>query len=335
MMRKVYLILENGEVFAGNSFGAKKEVSGHIIFNTNMMGYQEIITDPVYADCLVVITYPLIGACGINKTDNSSKTGAARALIIKEYSTMVSNWQSVMSLSEFMKKKGIVGIEGIDTRYLTRYIADNGIIRGIITSNKSNKKNLIKKIQQDKDADIYRRVSCKKPYTSKPAKKTKKKAVVLDLGLNFQLLNWLADRGYNSKVVPIKTSAEKILQEKPDIIVLSNGPGNPLEAGREVEKIKKLLGKKRILGFGLGSSILAMAIGAEPELLALPHYGFNKAVKDAASNKVRMTQQEHRYTINTDSLDKDTKMVSYNLHDETLEAYANKKLKAEGYYYLP
>jgi carbamoyl-phosphate synthase small subunit len=234
-----------------------------------------------------------------------------------------------------MKKRGIVGIEGVDTRYLTRYIADNGIIKGIITSNKSNKKSLIKKMQQSKDADIYRRVSCKKSYTWKPEKKVKKKAVVLDLGLNFQLLNWLAVKGYYSKVMPLKTSAEKIIQEKADIIVLSNGPGNPLGANRETEKVKQLLGKKRILGFGLGSSILAMALGAEPELLALPHYGFNKAIKSVGSNKVQMTQQEHRYTINTDTLDKDTKMISYNLHDETLEAYANKKLKAEGYYYLP
>ena len=334
-MKKGYLVLENGEVLEGNSFGVKKNVIGHVIFNTNMLGYQEIITDPAYADCLVVITYPLIGACGINENDHNSFTGAARGLIIKEYSRTVSNWQATMTLEDFMKKKGIVGIEGIDTRYLTRCVAKNGIQKGMITNAKNNINSLVKKMKQYKETKMYKKVSSKKAYSWNVNNKAKKTAIVLDYGVTFSLLNWLSAQGFKAKVLPIDITPEQVMKEKADLIVLSNGPGSPFESEKEVKNISKLLGKKPIIGFGLGSCFLAIALGAKAEELKSGHYGFNKAVKDLRANRVCITQQEHRFTVNKDSLPKDTEMISVNLHDDTLEAYENKKVKAAGYYYLP
>ncbi len=334
-MKKAYLVLENGEVLEGNSFGAKKEVVGHVVFNTNMMGYQEVITDPAYADCLVVITYPLIGACGVNENDHNSHIGAARGLIIKEYSRTVSNWQASMSLEDFMKKKGIVGIEGVDTRYLTRHVVNSGIQKGMITNTKNNIKSLLKKMRQHKEDRLYKKVSCKKAYNWAANKKAKKTAVVLDYGVTFNLLNWLSEQDFKVKVLPADTISDKILKEKADLIVLSNGPGSPLEAKKEVDNISKLLGEKPIIAFGLGSCFLAIALGAKVEALKSGHYGFNKAIKDLRANKVYITQQDHRFAVNKDSLPKETELISINLHDDTLEAYSNKKFKAAGYCYLP
>ncbi len=334
-MGKAYLVLESGEVLEGNSFGSKKKVIGQVVFNTNMLGYQEIITDPAYADCLVVITYPLIGACGVNDNDYNSYIGAARGLIIKEYSKTVSNWQATMSLADFMKKKGIVGIEGIDTRYLTRYTVNNSIQKGMITDTKRDIKTLVKKIKQHKENKLYKTVSSSKSYKWTANKSTKKTALVLDYGVTFNLLNWLSSQGFKSKVLCAGTSASAILKEKADLIVLSNGPGNPLEAKEEIENISKLLSKKPIIGFGLGSCFLAIAIGAKVEALKSGHYGFNKAVKNLKDNKVYMTQQDHRFAVNKDSLPKDSEVISINLHDNTLEAFSNKKFKVAGYCYLP
>jgi carbamoyl-phosphate synthase small subunit len=334
-MKKAYLILENGDVFEGNSFGAKKNAIGHVVFNTNMLGYQEIITDPAYADCLVVITYPLIGACGINDIDYSSSEGAAKGLIIKEYSHTVDNWQATMSLEAFMKKRGIVGIDGIDTRYLTRYTVENGIQKGMITNTKGNIKSLLKKMQDFKQADMYKKVSCKKAYNWQAGKKNKKTALVLDYGVTYSLLNWIDEQGYQAKVFPASTSVDKILKEKADLIVISNGPGSPFEAKNDIERLAKIVGKKPIVAFGLGSCLLAAALGAKNEVLKSGHYGFNKAIKDIKTKKVQITQQEHRFVVNKDSLPKNTEILSLNLHDETLEAFSNKSLRASGYFYLP
>jgi carbamoyl-phosphate synthase small subunit len=178
-------------------------------------------------------------------------------------------------------------------------------------------------------------VSCLKAYDCNLNKKAKKTALVLDYGITFNLLNWLSLKGYKIRVLPAKASFDEITKEKADLIVISNGPGNPLDAKNEIEKISKLLSKKPIIGFGLGSCLLGLAMGGETEALKSGHYGFNKAIKDLNINKVYMTQQEHRFVVNKDSLPKNTEIISINLHDNTLEAYANKKIRAAGYYYLP
>lgn len=335
MKQTAVLILENGKVFHGQSFGFQGECVADIIFNTNMMGYQEVLTDPAYCNHIIIMTYPLIGNCGINKKDMNSKKAYAAGLIVKEYSKITSNWQAEDSLSGFMKKYKVVGIEGVDTRYLARIIKKEGIQRGIISTKNSNVKRLINKIKKETDKDLVKVVSCKETYQWQKSKTNKRLAVVIDLGTNFSFLDWLSGNNFKVKIVPHDTDYERIIKLNPELIVFSNGPGNPIVYKSIINKAQKLIGKIPIFGFGLGQLVLGLALGAKSYKMKYGHHGSNYAVRDILQNKLYITAQDHTFCLKNNFLKGDNKITSLNINDETVEGFQNKKEKVLGLHYLP
>lgn len=335
MKQKAILVLENGEVFHGQSFGFQGECVADLIFNTNMMGYQEVLTDPAYCNHIIVMTYPLIGNYGINKKDMNSKRAYAVGLIVKEYSKITSNWQAEDSLSGFMKENKVIGIEGVDTRYLARIIKEHGIQRGVISTKGSNIKRLINKIKKETDKDLVKIVSCKETYQWQKSKTNKKLAVVIDLGTSFSFLDWLSGNNFKVKILPYNTDYERIIKLNPELIVFSNGPGDPLAYKSIINKAQKLIGKIPIFGFGLGQLILGVTLGAKSYKMKCGHHGSNYAIRDILQNKLYITAQDHTFCLKNNSLKGDNKIVSLNINDETVEGFQNKKKKVLGLHYLP
>ena len=334
-MKKAILVLENEEAFQGRSFAWEGEALGNVVINTNMMGYQEILTDPVYFNSFVVMTYPLIGNYGVNKNDMNSKKTFASGLIVKEYSKIVSNWQAHKSLADFMKEYKVFGLEGIDTRRLARSIKKDGAQKGIISTKDTNAKRLLKKLSKVKEENLVCRVSCKKAYEWKRYKINRKRAVLLDLGVSFSFLDWLTDNDLKVKVMPYTTEYEKIIKLKPEVVILSNGPGDPLNCKDVIKNIRNLIGKETIFGFGLGASVLGVALGAKSYRLKCGHHGSNYAVKSLSDKKCYITKQDHLFCLRNKSLKGENKILSINLNDGTVEGFENKRKKAAGLYYLP
>jgi carbamoyl-phosphate synthase small subunit len=329
------IVLENGEVLRGRSFGARGTCLGEIIFNTNMMGYQELITDPAYYGSIIVMTYPLIGNYGVNKEDMNSSKAHLSGLIVQEYSKVASNWMACDSLSNFMKKHNLVGIEGIDTRFLSRLIKRKGVMKGAITTQKDDLKKLVKKIKQKDVEYLVDRVSCLKPYTAKDGKENKKLAVVVDLGVNYACLSWLSDKGYRVKVAPYFTDYQEILNLNPDLIVLSNGPGNPCKYEKILKNTENLIGRKPLFGLGLGNVILGIVLGGRAYKMKSGHHGSNFAVRDLLKGKIQITAQDHIFDLKKSFLTSGNKVISINIDDGTVEGFQNKKENVLGLNYLP
>jgi len=334
-MKEAMLVLENGQVFKGLSFGAEGECFGEVIFNTNMMGYQELITEPAYCDNIIVMAYPLIGNYGVNKIDMNSAGAYLSGLVVEEYSKIASNWLAYDNLSNFMKRHKIIGIEDIDTRYLVRLIRNSGTLKGAITTKKQDIKSLIKRIK-DKDVDsLIDKVSCKKTYSWNERSESERLAVVVDLGTNFTLLNWLADNKFRVKVVPYTIDYKKILAMKPEIVVFSNGCGNPTKYKSIINMAEEIIGKKPIFGFGLGGIILGIALGARAYKMKYGHHGSNYPVRDIKKGTTFLTAQDHIYCLKDNSITKDNEIISINMNDDTIEGFQSKKYKVLGLNYLP
>jgi carbamoyl-phosphate synthase small subunit len=254
---KAFIVLENGTIFEGVSFGAPGERLGEIVFNTSMTGYQEIMTDPSYKGQIVTMTYPLIGNYGINKEDVESSKPQVEGFIVKERSNVASNFRSEKSLEQYLKENNIIGIEGVDTRSLTLHIRTKGAMKGIISTIDLNPESLIKKAKDSPGLigrDLVKEVTCRKSYNARliyhlPSTIPKKgsfKVVAMDFGIKYNILRCLAQAGCDVAVVPADTKAKDILARDPDGIFLSNGPGDPAAVTYAIEEIKKLLGKKPI-----------------------------------------------------------------------------------------
>jgi carbamoyl-phosphate synthase small subunit len=308
--KKAILALEDGKVFHGFGFGADSETSGEVVFNTSMTGYQEILTDPSYAGQIVTMTYPLIGNYGVNKVDNESRKPFVRGFIVREASGIYSNWRADDSLQEFMQKHGIVGIEGIDTRALTKHIRSVGALRGVIISGDEDVYTAIEKAKNSKQmagADLVKEVTINKPYSWTNSENIKYKVVALDFGIKANILRCLADVGCDLRVVSARTTPDEVLAMNPDGIFLSNGPGDPAAVTYAIETIKTLLGKKPIFGICLGHQLLSLAIGGSTYKLKFGHRGGNQPVKNLMTGKVEITSQNHGFAVDPKSLKIDEK----------------------------
>lgn len=315
---KAILALEDGTTFFGNSFGVEGEIIGEIVFNTGMTGYQEVLTDPSYCGQIVTMTYPLIGNYGVNFEDVESVKPQVRGFIVRELCKTPNNWRSVENLNEYLKRNNIIGIEGIDTRALTRILRDKGTMKGIISTDPDFK------LEEKTDEIMAYRII--KPVEQVTLKETAHykgdgyKVALIDYGLKKNIIRSLLKRGCDVHVFPATVKAEEILAVNPDGIMLSNGPGDPKDCSEQIETIKDLIGKKPIFGICLGHQLTALANNADTERLKYGHRGCNHPVKDLDKDKTYITSQNHGYTIIEKTLDPDRMIVSHrNMNDGTIE----------------
>ncbi|MBC8386640.1 MAG: glutamine-hydrolyzing carbamoyl-phosphate synthase small subunit [Actinobacteria bacterium] len=324
---KAILMLEDGKLFKGINIGCSGETIGEVVFNTSMIGYQEILTDPSYCEQIVTMTYPQIGNYGVNSVDVESDKIQAKGLIVKEFFDYYSNWRAEGSLGDYIKKYNIIGLAGIDTRQLTRHIRLEGAMKGIISTETEDESELKKKIEGYPSIikrDLVKYVTCDKPYIYNPKKGDYRYIVVaVDFGVKMGILKCLDWEGFRIIVVPASTKPEEILKYNPDGIFLSNGPGDPAAVNYAITTIKELIGKKPIFGICLGHQLLAIALGAKTYKLKFGHHGGNHPVKNLETGKVEITSQNHGFAVDEESL-KDIastgcKVTHLNLNDNTIE----------------
>jgi carbamoyl-phosphate synthase small subunit len=347
---KAVLLLEDGTCFEGQAFGASGQRCGEVVFNTSMSGYQEILTDPSYHEQIVTMTYPLIGNYGTNPEDWESRKLFVAGFVVKENCTYPSNWRNGATLDEYLKKSGVAGIEGLDTRKLVRHIRTQGAMRGIISSSETDAKKLAQKLQEYPGLvgrDIVKDVTVDKPYEwkegvvnvlnpDKTVPPAQYKIVAFDFGIKQNILRLLVSHGCQVTVVPAQTTAQAVLARKPDGVFLSNGPGDPAAVTYAVETVKALLGKVPIFGICLGHQILGLALGGRTYKLKFGHRGANHPVKNLATKKIEITSQNHGFCVDLDSLaGKDVQLTHMNLNDNTLEGLRCDKLAAFSVQYHP
>ncbi|MDO8520033.1 MAG: glutamine-hydrolyzing carbamoyl-phosphate synthase small subunit [Deltaproteobacteria bacterium] len=352
-MKPAHLILADGTIFSGTSFGYAGSHTGEVVFNTSMSGYQEILTDPSYEGQIVVMTYPQIGNYGINADDAESKKIYLSGFIVKEVSPVVSNYRSTMDLSTYLQKHKVPGVAGIDTRALVRKIREAGALQALIKCGPLGDVAGLKKkaaaLAGMEGQDLAKSVSNPKGYRwkegvhrvaadgSPPPKKGKKKfrVVAYDFGIKQNILRMLTDEGCDVQIVPAEFPAERVLALKPDGVFLSNGPGDPAVCDYAVENVRKLLGKKPVFGICLGHQILGLALGAKTFKLKFGHHGGNQPVKDLTTGKVEITAQNHGFAIDPNNLPHDVEVTHINLNDQTVEGLRHKKWKAFSVQYHP
>lgn len=314
------IILENGEEYFGFSFGATGSKVCEIVFNTSMVGYQEIISDPSYTYQAVVMTYPLIGNYGMADDDYETVVPTIGALIVREYNDEPSNFRSTASLSEIMKKYNIPGIHGVDTRQLTRSIRDHGSRKVLITDVSTTMEDGLEILKNTKlPADAVSKVSGKNINVS-PTENQKYHVVAIDCGMKANIVRSLNKRGCKVTSVPWNTTPEKIEGLSPDGIFISNGPGDPTDVPQVIETIKKLRGKYPIFGICLGHQIVSLAYGAKTYKLKFGHRGGNHPVRNLETGKIEITSQNHSYAVDTNSIAETELTVTHvNLLDNTVE----------------
>ncbi|WP_066684042.1 carbamoyl phosphate synthase small subunit [Christensenella intestinihominis] len=310
-----YLTLEDGTIFKGESFGAKVDIMGEVVFNTGMTGYQEVLTDPSYCGQIVTMTYPMIGNYGIDEAISESAGPQVRAFVMRELCKEPSNWNCKETLQEYLERYQIVGLAGIDTRELTRKLRDKGTMHGIITQVPPS----VHQIEKMKVFEVERPVdetTCTKKYQYCTGER---KVAVLDFGLKRNILRSLEKRGCALTVFPARTNPQEILAGGFDGLMLTNGPGDPKVNTEIIENLKQLIGKLPIFGICLGHQLVALAMGADTEKLKYGHRGANHPVKDMQKNKVYITSQNHGYTIMSRSLPACAVVSHKNWNDQTIE----------------
>jgi len=363
--KKAVLALEDGKVFEGWSFGAPGEHSGEVVFNTSMTGYQEVLTDPSYKGQIVTMTYPLIGNYGVNEEDLESTRPHVEGFVVKEHCPFPSNWRSQGSLSDFLSRFGIVGIEGVDTRALTKHLRTAGAMRGIISTEDLNASSLIDKARTSPlmaGSDWVRAVTCEAPYewgfgeeqenrgrgtglglwewgrgqVIPPTVQMEYRVVAMDFGMKHNIIRHLASRGSQVLVVPAKTRAEEILGMNPHGIFLSNGPGDPAALPSIMETVRQLLGKRPIFGICLGHQLLGLAMGGKTYKLKFGHRGANQPVKNLINGKVEITVQNHGFCVDSESLPPGQVQITHiNLNDQSLEGMRHRWLPIFSVQYHP
>ena len=350
MTQPALLALADGRVFRGESLGAEGEATGEVVFNTAMTGYQEIMTDPSYKGQIVVMTYPLIGNYGINDEDVESRRPWVEGFIVKEASPTPSSWRGQRTLEEYMREQRIVGIQGIDTRALTRHLRDHGAQEGVISTEELDPERLAAKAKTAPGLvgrDLVREVTIPAPhgwdegtwdrvrgYREPPAARFR--VVAFDSGIKLNILRQLVSVGCALTVVPASTPAAAVLEQKPDGVFLSNGPGDPEGVPYLIEAVRGLLGKGPIFGICLGHQILGLAAGGSTYKLKFGHHGANHPVKDLATGKVEITAQNHGFAVDPESVKAHSLDLSHvNLNDGTCEGLRHRELPVFSVQYHP
>jgi carbamoyl-phosphate synthase small subunit len=356
-LKKALLALADGRVFEGKALGAPGEAVGEVVFNTSMMGYQEIMTDPSYKGQIVTMTYPLIGNYGLNEEDIESSKPQVEGFIVKEASGLASNWRSRITLHDYLKERNIVGLQGIDTRALTKHIRDVGAQEGVISSADLDPQSLIAKARKSPGLigrDLVKEVTCLRPYSwgqgewhletgygeaaaavlQKPKEQLELtppqakpyKVVAYDCGIKFNILRKLVNSGCEVTIVPAAALAEEVLALKPEGVFLSNGPGDPEGVPYVIKAVRQLIGQVPIFGICLGHQILALALGAKTYKLKFGHRGGNQPVKNLTTGKVEITAQNHGFAVDINSLPSGLELTHVNLNDNTCEGLRHKEL---------
>ncbi len=329
MSKQGFLVLEDGSIYQGYSFGSEGTTYGEVVFNTSMIGYQEMLTDPSYAGQILVLTYPLIGNYGINEADFESKQVQVRGLIVREHCTVPSNWQSTTTLHEFLKVNGIPGLENTDTRALTRRLRLSGVMMGVLTSEMRPEEALeeLNHLPRYDFTDFVQKVSTEETYVWQTTENGHRHhIIVIDYGLKYNILRLLNRMGCLTTVVPCTTGAEDILLLEPDGIVISPGPGDPARLGYLEQTIGKLIYKKPIMGICLGHQLIARALGARTFKLKFGHRGGNHPVRELSTGRVQITAQNHGYAVDVPSLKGGLEVSHINLNDDTVEGLLHKEL---------
>lgn len=330
MNKKAYLVLADGSFYEGKSFGSEKDSFGEVVFNTSMIGYQEILTDPSYAGQIVVPTFPLIGNYGINDEDIESGKIQVRGFVVREECLQPNHYLSSKTLHQYLANSDIPGISGIDTRAITRKLRSVGVMMGIITSEMTPERALESlKRQPDYDSiDFVREISTPEPYEWEPNGKNQKNyhIVAFDCGLKYNILRQLRERDCKITVVPCITNAEDILALNPDGILLSPGPGDPALLDYMTKNIRFLIDKKPIMGICLGCQLISKAFGGKTFKLKFGHRGGNHPVKELSTGRVYITAQNHGYAVDADSLKNGLEITHINLNDNTVEGVAHREL---------
>lgn len=328
---KAKLILEDGTIFEGKAFGYLNESVGEVVFNTSMTGYGEVLTDPSYYGQIVTMTYPLIGNYGINLEDVESRGVHVKGFIVREKSDNPNNFRCEMDIDTYLKQNKVIGLEGIDTRALTKILRNNGTMKGIITlENNATLEDVVSKIGKFSNTEAVMTVTRKeKEYI----KGNGPKVAVMDFGVKENILRSFKARGCDLVVLPATTTAEEILNENPDLIFLSNGPGDPEDLDGVIENIKQLIGKKPIAGICLGHQLLALTLGGKTARLKFGHRGGNHPVKDLEDVKVYITSQNHGYYVS--QMPENMKITHINLNDNTVEGMRHSELPIYSVQYHP
>ncbi|MGA1867115.1 MAG: glutamine-hydrolyzing carbamoyl-phosphate synthase small subunit [bacterium] len=344
------LLLEDGTIFEGKSFGARGQKCGEVVFNTSMTGYQEIVSDPSYNEQIITMTYPLIGNYGTHHLDWESRKLFVSGFIVKENCNYPSNWRNECSLNDYLKAHNIVGLQGIDTRKLVKHIREKGAMRGIISSTELDIPTLKKRLDEYPGLvgrDIVRDVTIKQAYTwdkgvvdvlnnKERIPESKYTVVAIDYGIKQNILRLLVSHGCKVQVVPAATSSEEIQSRKPDGVFLSNGPGDPSAVSYAITTVKELLGKVPIFGICLGHQILALALGGTTYKLKFGHRGANHPVKNLETGRIEITSQNHGFCVDRESIkNKDVEMTHVNLNDNTMEGIRCTRLRAFSVQYHP
>jgi carbamoyl-phosphate synthase small subunit len=351
---KALLALEDGLVLRGRSFTGAGESCGEVVFNTAMTGYQETLTDPSYKGQIVTMTYPLMGNYGVNSEDLESQGIQVEGFIVKEYHPYPSNWRSRGNLADYLKAAGKLGVEGLDTRAITKRLREVGAMRGIISTLDLDPASLVRRARElpsMEGQDLVPLVTCALPYwwpefpaAGSPvpdlaalwAQKTGKKVILYDYGVKFNIIRSLKARGLEVLVVPATTPAASILALQPDGIVLSNGPGDPAAVTYAVDNVRQCLGAQPMFGICLGHQLMGLALGGRTFKLKFGHRGANQPVKNKRSGRVEITSQNHGFAVDLSSIaDPAVELTHVNLNDGTLEGLRHPGLRAFSVQYHP
>ncbi|CAA9495061.1 MAG: Carbamoyl-phosphate synthase small chain [uncultured Rubrobacteraceae bacterium] len=336
---RAIVVLEDGVSFSGWTFAGDGEVSGEVVFTTSMVGYQETLTDPSYRGQIVLFTYPLIGNYGVIPDDAESKKVQAAAVLVREYTEYPSNWASELSLADLLESHGTLGVEGLDTRALTRHLRDKGSMRGIISTVETDVDSLREKANTHPSMEGLDLASSSAQLTEPtllPAFGEERcRVVALDYGVKGSIYRELRSRGASVLAVPGSTGAEEILSHRPDGVFLSNGPGDPAALEEAATTVENIVGEAPVFGICLGHQLLGLALGCRTYKMPFGHHGANHPVRNLETGKIEITSQNHGFAVVGETLPEGVELTHQNLYDGTVEGLKSSRLRAWSVQYHP